>query len=117
VVLAVGNVPVVGAATQELQPYIHTLSTAIRPSERMIAAAALANCRHGSSPTVKAVLFECAKNDPAPMVRACCIEKLCQLGYYDPAFLAHLNSACNDPSDEVKAAAKDALGKMSPRTR
>lgn len=117
VVPATGYTPAVVGVSQELQPYAHPLQNAVPPSNRILAAEALANCRHGSSAVVKAMLFDAAKSDPCPAVKACCIEKLCKLGYYEPAFLDHLKAACNDPSEEVRVAAKDALVKMTPRQR
>jgi hypothetical protein len=49
------------------------------------------------------------------MVRVVSIEELCKLGYYDSAFMAFLTKACDDPSPEVKTAAKDAMMKMTPQ--
>jgi hypothetical protein len=61
------------------------------------------------------VLFHTCTSDPCPLVRACCIDELCKLGYFDPAFLAFLNNARGDPSEDVKDAAKIALKKMTPQ--
>jgi hypothetical protein len=48
-------------------------------------------------------------------VKAECIDHLCKLGYYDPAFIRHLKAASEDSSDEVRSAAKAAFMKMSPK--
>jgi hypothetical protein len=76
---------------------------------------ALAGCRHGSTDTVKSIIFHYAQNDLSPVVRGVSIEELCKLGYYDSAFMAFLSKAADDPSPEVKSAAKNALTKMTPQ--
>lgn len=107
--------PATAGLTRDIDPHVLALRTELAPSQRAMAAKALAGCRHGSTDAVKSQLFLAAKNDPAPLVRAVCIEELCKLGYFDSAFQAHLQKACDDPSDDVRDAAKAALAKMSPR--
>jgi hypothetical protein len=99
----------------ELQPFATTLRDALPPSHRMTAAKGLAEGRYGSTETVKGVLFHAAKYDPCPAVRACCIEHLCKLGYFDPAFLAHIKMASASLHEDVRLAAREALMKMSPK--
>jgi hypothetical protein len=99
----------------EIQPFAATLGSALSPSKRIMAATALAQCRHGSTENVKMVLFQSAVGDPCPAVRASCIEHLCKLGYFEPAFMSHLKAASGDSSEEVRTAAKKALERMSPR--
>ncbi len=105
--------PETAALIKEIQPYVTTLRTARAPSERIYAMRALAGCRHASTDTVKSVIFHTCTTDPCPLVRACCIDELCKLGYFEPAFLAHLNEACDDPAEDVRNAAKEALYKMT----
>ena len=112
---ASNTTPIEMGLPAEIQPQATTLRDALAPSHRMMAAKGLAEGRHGSSDAVKAVLFHAAKTDPCPAVKACCIEHLCTLGYFDPAFLKHLKMASDDASEEVRTAAKAALVKMSPR--
>ena len=112
---ASNTTPIEMGLPAEIQPQATTLRDALAPSHRMMAAKGLAEGRHGSSDAVKAVLFHSAKTDPCPAVKACCIEHLCTLGYFDPAFLKHLKAASDDASEEVRSAAKAALVKMSPR--
>jgi hypothetical protein len=100
---------------EEVVPYVRTLRSAHAPSERITAVQALANCRHASSEGVKSVLFGACIADPCPLVRATCIDELCNLGYFNAAFLAYLADACSDPSDQVRASAKTALRKMTPQ--
>jgi hypothetical protein len=107
--------PAATAMLQEIQPHVTTLQTALAPSARILAAQALAGGRHGSTDTVKAALFQAATSDPCPMVRASCIDELGKLGYHDPAFLAHLEKSCNDPSEDVRTSAKEALMKLTSR--
>ena len=61
------------------------------------------------------MLFQAARTDPCPAVKACCIDQLCKLGYYHPAFLEHLKAACTDPDADVQQSARTALSKMTPR--
>ena len=95
---ASNTTPIEMGLPAEIQPQATTLRDALAPSHRMIAAKGLAEGRHGSSEAVKAVLFHAAKTDPCPAVKACCIEHLCSLGYFDPAFLKHLKMASDDAS-------------------
>jgi hypothetical protein len=100
---------------RDIQPHVNTLQTALAPSQRAMAVRALAGCRHGSTDAVKGIIFHTAQNDLSPLVRVVSIEQLCKLGYYDSAFMTFLSKACDDPSPDVKAAAKDALMKMTPQ--
>lgn len=115
VVLPVGYVPADVAQVEEIKPHAVALKTAAGPSVRLLAAKALAGGRHASSDAVKGLLFEAAKADPCPAVRADCIGYLCDLGYFTPAFAEVVKAACDDPSPEVKMAAKTAMVKMMPR--
>jgi hypothetical protein len=115
VVFPAGYVPANIAVHRDLQPYVTTLNSALLPSERMLAARALADGRHGSTDQVKAILFKAAQTDLCPAVKACCIEQLCKLGYYNPAFLEHLKASWDDPDEDVRTAARASLTKMSPR--
>jgi len=66
---------------------------------------------------VKNALARAAAANPAPSVRAKCIELLMRLGYHDPEYTAYLQSAAalGEVPTVVKAAAKEALTKLSPR--
>ena len=105
----------VAAMAADIQPHVTSLRTAAAPSVRAMAARALSGGRHASSDTVKEVLFIACSSDPSGFVRACCIEELCKLGYFDPGFMAHLHKACADESEEVRMAAKEAIKKMTPQ--
>jgi HEAT repeat protein len=113
-VMQAGMKSPVAAMAADIQPHVTSLRTAVAPSVRAMAARALSGGRHASSDTVKEVLFIACTTDPSPFVRACCIEELSKLGYFDPAFMAHLHKACADQSEEVRMAAKEALKKMTP---
>jgi hypothetical protein len=103
------------AMAHDIQPYVTTLRTAAAPSMRAMAAKALSGGRHASTDAVKSILFIACTTDPSPFVRACCIDELCKLGYFDPNFMAHLHKSCADPSEEVRTSAKEALKKMMPQ--
>lgn len=105
------------AMAQDIKPYVTSLKNSANTQERVMAAKCLAGCRHASSDPVKMILFQAAKTDPNPAVKACCIDELCKLGYFHPAFMEHLLAACDDPADEVKAAAKAAIAKMTPQRK
>jgi hypothetical protein len=106
--------PETAAMMKEIQPYVTAMRTAKAPSERIFALRALANGRHGSTDSVKNLIFRSCVADPCPLVRACCIDELCRLGYYDRAFLAHLEQASTDHNEDVQQAARDAMKKMMP---
>ena len=110
----VGYTTLDGPIADDIRPHATALRDAFAPSVRITAAKALADGRHGSTDAVKALLFQAARTDPCPVVKACCIDYLCKLGYFEPAFLKHLGTACNDPSEDVRTSAKAALTKMTP---
>ncbi|MBX9623787.1 MAG: HEAT repeat domain-containing protein, partial [Gemmataceae bacterium] len=112
-VVPAGYTPADAARMEEIQPHAVALKTAVAPSVRLLAAKALAGCRHASSDAVKGLLLDAAKGDPCPAVRADCIGYLCDLGCFTPAFAEVVKAACDDPSDEVKAAAKSATARMT----
>ena len=101
----------------ETREYVYDLVSALRPSIRENAALCLAESRYGSRPEVKNALARAAVADPAASVRVKCIELLMRLGYHDPDYMAYLQSAATpgETSTMVKAAAKEALAKLSPR--
>jgi len=112
VVLPAGYVPPQVAFDREVQPFVIALQSMAAPSARLTAAKALADGRHGSTDGVKGVLFQAAQMDPCGEVRAACVTHLCTLGYYTPQFLGHIQTACNDTDEQVRAAAKAACEKM-----
>ena len=101
----------------ETQGYVYDLAAALRPSIRENAAICLAESRYGWRQEVKGVLAKAAIADPAPSVRAKCIQLLMQLGYHDPDYMAFLQSTTNpgEAPTMVKSAAKEALAKLMPR--
>jgi len=101
----------------EVQGYVYELGSALRPSVRENAAICLAEGRFGSRREVKTVLAKAAVADPAPSVRAICIELLLKLGYHDPEYMAYLQMASVPGAGPtlVRAAAKEALAKLTPR--
>lgn len=107
--------PGMTAMMRDIEPHVAALEKGVAPSQRAVAARALGGCRHGSSDTVKMTIFRAAQNDPNPMVRAVCIEELCKLGYFEPAFELYLTKACEDANDEVRGAARAAMKQMAPR--
>ena len=115
VILPVGYIPAEVALSQDIRPHVNTLRDALAPSARVTATRALAGGRHASTDQVKAILFQTAQADPCPQVKACCITELTKLGYFTPAFAAHVKSACDDENADVEAAAKAAVVKMTPK--
>jgi hypothetical protein len=111
-VIPAGYVAVHAANEREVQPFVTALQTMSAPSARLTAAKALADCRHSSTDGVKAVLFQAARLDPCSEVRAACIKHLCDLGYFEAQFLAHIRAACDDADPMVRDAAKAACAKM-----
>ena len=101
--------PAIAAMMREIDPHVTALEKGLAPSQRALAARALSGCRHASSDTVKMVIFRAAQHDANPMVRAVCIEELCKLGYFAPEFELYLTRACEDQSEEVRKAAKEAM--------
>lgn len=108
--------PLPNVMADEIQPFVHNLFTAMRPSIRERGATALAECRFGSKPEVKAIIARAALLDPAPNVRATCIKLLSTLGYHETTYLDFLDACCTDAGHpQVKQAAIDALAKLTSR--
>lgn len=112
VVVPVGYVPAGIAFDRDVEPFVIALQSMRAPSARLAAAKGLAEGRHRSAEGVKDVLFQAAQMDPCGEVRAACITHLCDLGYFSPHFLGHIQTACSDPDPMVSAAAKAACAKM-----
>jgi hypothetical protein len=112
---ATATTPALPAALQELHPHLTQLQSGFAPSDRIRAAQVLAGGRHASSDFVKAALMQASRKDACPLVRAVCIDELAKLGYRDPQYLEFLTQACDDPSDDVRIAAKTALAKLGLR--
>ncbi|MFO0934969.1 MAG: HEAT repeat domain-containing protein [Gemmataceae bacterium] len=115
VTLPVGYVPAEIRMKEETAHDIATLQSASRPSMRQDAATALAEGRYGSRMEVKAILAGAAMHDPAPIVRAHCIESLSKLGYNSPEYVGYLRQCTADASSDVKTAASEALTKLEPK--
>jgi hypothetical protein len=115
VVIPAGYVPAQVAYDREVQPWVISLQTMTAPSARLTAARALAECRHRSTDGVKGALFQSARMDPCGEVRAACITHLCDLGYFHPQFLGHIQAACGDADPLVRDAATVACAKMLPK--
>lgn len=105
-------VPTAAVLDRDVQPWVVALQTMNAPSARLTAAKALAECRRCSTDGVKGVLFQAAQMDPCGEVRAACVTHLCDLGYFHPQFLAHIQAACNDADPMVREAATNACAKM-----
>lgn len=94
------------------QSHIYDLCTAAKPSNRELAATKLVEGRFAQRPEVKAAIFKAAVGDPAPSVRAHCIECLMKLGYNEAGFRIHLQGASEYGAKIVQAAARTALTNM-----
>jgi hypothetical protein len=100
---------------REVQPFVNELFQALRPSVRERAATALSEGRYCSWPEVKATLAQAALSDPAPAVRAHCIEQLSKLGYTEASYVGYLGACAESGDPAVKQAASAALGKLTRR--
>jgi hypothetical protein len=97
----------------ETGPYLRDLFGALRPSVRERAATALAECRYGSRPEVKAQLAKAAAADPSPDVRAHCVRLLSKLGYHESRYLDELAGWAESGSPSLRQAARDALARIA----
>ena len=97
----------------ETGPYLRDLFAALRPSVRERAATALAECRYGSRPEVKAQLAKAATSDPSPDVRAHCVKLLSKLGYHESRYLDELAGWAESGPSPLQQAARDALARLA----
>lgn len=102
---------------EEIRPFVEELANALRPSLRARAASALADGRYGSRAEVKSILAQVALTDPAPEVRAHCIDRLSRLGYHESAYLAYLDACADSGHAAVRGAAVEALARLTNRNR
>jgi hypothetical protein len=108
-------VPAGDPMADETGPYLRDLFEALRPSVRERAATALAECRYGSRPEVKAQLAKAAAEDPCPDVRAHCVGLLAKLGYHESRYLDDLAAWAESGPPAVQQAARAALAKLAPK--
>jgi hypothetical protein len=97
----------------ETGPYLRDLFEALRPSVRERAATALAECRYGWRPEVKAQLAKAAAADPSPAVRAHCVRLLSKLGYHESRYLDELAGWAESGPPSLRQAARDALARLA----
>jgi hypothetical protein len=107
--------PVGDPMAEETGPYLADLFGALRPTVRERAATALAECRYGSRPEVKAQLAKAAADDPCPDVRAHCVGLLSRLGYHESRYLDELTAWAESGPPSLRQAARDALAKLAAR--
>jgi hypothetical protein len=105
--------PAADPMADETGPYLRDLSGALRPSVRERAATALAECRYGSRPEVKAQLAKAAASDPCPDVRAHCVKLLSKLGYHESRYLDELAGWAESGPPPLKQAAAAALARLA----
>jgi hypothetical protein len=96
------------------QSTIYDLLTAAKPADREEAATKLSESRFAHRTEVKAAILKAAIADPAPSVRAHCIECLMKLGHNEVTFRLHLKEVANDGPKIVQVAAQAALAKLKP---
>lgn len=96
------------------QNTIYDLCTATKPSAREQAATKLCESRFAQSLEVKTAILKVAIADPAPSVRAHCIECLMKLGHNETGYMLHLKAVASDGPKIVQTAAQAALAQMQP---
>lgn len=115
VVLPVGYVPPEFRMKTETADTMTTLQSAMRPTARQDAATALAEGRYADKMEIKMALAHSAMHDPAPVVRAHCIDCLSKLGYCAPDYVDHLRQCSMASEMCLKVAATNALAKLEPK--
>jgi hypothetical protein len=115
VVLPVGYVPPEFRMKQETADTMTALQSAVRPTARQDAATALSEGRYADRMEIKMALAHSAMHDPAPVVRAHCIDCLTKLGYCAPDYVDHLRQCAVGTESCLKVAASNALMKLEPK--
>jgi hypothetical protein len=115
VVLPVGYVPPEFRMKTETAETMTALQSAMRPTARQDAATALAEGRYADKMEIKMALAHSAMHDPAPVVRAHCIDCLSRLGYCAPDYVDHLRQCAMGQESCLKVAASNALMKLEPK--
>lgn len=115
VVLPVGYVPPEIRMKTETADSMTALQSAMRPTARQDAATALSEGRYAGQMEIKTALAQSAMHDPAPVVRAHCIDCLSRLGYCAPDYVDHLRQCAMGTEPCLKTAASNALMKLEPK--
>lgn len=115
VVLPVGYVPPEFRMKAETADAMTALQSAVRPTARQDAATALAEGRYADKMEIKMALAQSAMHDPAPVVRAHCIDCLSKLGYCAPDYVDHLRQCAMGTDSCLKVAASNAMMKLEPK--
>ena len=115
VVLPVGFVPPEFRMKAESADTMTTLQSAMRPTARQDAATALAEGRYADRREIKMALAQSAMHDPAPVVRAHCIDCLSKLGYCAPDYVGHLRQCAMGSEACLKVSASNAMMKLEPK--
>ncbi len=85
------------------------LHDSILPSEREMAAEQLSHYDGRTQPQVVAALVAAAKDDPAPMVRACCVRSLAKMRMNTLPVVQTVQSLRNDQDIRVRQEVEQAL--------
>jgi hypothetical protein len=85
------------------------LRGSLYPSERETAAEQLGRCDWRREPEVVQALVTAARNDPAPMVRACCVRTLAQLKVNTMPVVTTVQDLKKDADPRVRQAVEEAL--------
>jgi hypothetical protein len=110
--------PAASAATQpeapaaQLGQLLDLLHDSPYPAQRELAANYLAACDSRTNPQIAQALLEAAKQDPAPSVRAGCVNNLMRMNVTSEAFRRLLQELRTDADPRVRDAADQALGRL-----
>lgn len=94
---------------KQIEDMVKDLRMHAKPSSRVEAAQALANCPMSGMVEVRQILAEASYRDPQPVVRAHCIELLTKMQYDEPNYRKYIESLINDDEPAVQRAARNAL--------
>lgn len=101
-----------GAHTAQL---VHQLHQGALPSERELAADQLARVNWKMEPAAVQALMHGAKADPAPMVRACCVQALAKMKANTVPVVQAVSACKQDGDARVRQAAEQALAELMGR--
>jgi hypothetical protein len=101
-------------SSMSMQQKIGILQTAIYPSAREEAVISLCESEARSQPQVVQLLLQVAKDDPAPMVRAACVNGLARLHVSSEPMIQTLTALKADADPRVRHAVDEAMSRLAP---
>jgi hypothetical protein len=106
--------PVCQPLSPEAQYWLNVVHDSIYPSQREWAAESLSALDWRANPKVVAAMIACAREDPAPTVRAACVRSLARMKANTPEVISAITTLKSDSDPRVRLEVDQALKSIGP---